>query len=102
LGWIGKRVIHFGRTPLFFYLLHIYLIHLLATIAVVLSGRPWADMIATTTMSPTDSPWLAGYGLSLLPTYLVWIAVVLALYPLCRRYDKYKSSHKEKWWLSYI
>jgi len=28
--------------------------------------------------------------------------VVVALFPLCKRYDHYKQAHKEKWWLSYL
>ena len=43
-----------------------------------------------------------GEGLSLGLTYLVWFLVVLLLYPLCRQYDRYKTAHKEKWWLSYL
>jgi uncharacterized membrane protein len=98
----GKIIITFGRVPLFFYILHLFLIHLLAIIAVVASGRPWTDMIFTSLQNAKDSPWLKGYGYSLAGTYLVWIVVILLLYPLCRRYDRYKSSHKEKWWLSYL
>ena len=40
------------------------------------------------------------YEFSLLVVYLVWIAIVLLLYPLCKWYDKYKNANKEKWWLS--
>lgn len=102
LNWMGKILIPFGRVPLFFYILHLYLIHGLAVIAVIISGRPWTDMVLTGGMNGKDSPWLIGYGFSLGITYLVWILVVLLLYPLCYRYDRYKSSHKEKWWLSYL
>ena len=102
LGWLGKKIIIIGRVPLFFYILHLFLIHLLAVVAVVWSGRPWTDMIVIGNMTAKDSPELAGYGFSLGITYLVWIVVVLALYPICIWYDKYKSSHKEKWWLSYL
>jgi hypothetical protein len=35
-------------------------------------------------------------------SYLVWIGVVLALYPLCLWYDRYKIKHREYWWLSYL
>jgi uncharacterized membrane protein len=102
LGWLGKKIITIGRVPLFFYILHLFLIHLLATGAVVWSGRPWTDMIVIGNANVRDSPWLAGYGFSLGVTYMVWIIVVLILYPICKWYDKYKSNHKEKWWLSYL
>jgi hypothetical protein len=43
-----------------------------------------------------------GEGYSLWVVYGIWLAVVIALYPLCRWYDNYKTKHKEKWWLSYL
>jgi uncharacterized membrane protein len=98
----GQVIIVYGRVPLFFYILHLFLIHLLAIVAVVASGRPWTQMIFTTMQSAKDSPWLTGYGFSLAGTYMVWILVVVLLYPLCKWYDRYKSNHKEKWWLSYL
>jgi len=102
LNRVGKVIITFGRVPLFFYILHLYLIHLLAVGAVVLSGRPWTDMISITNMNAIDSPWLKGYGFSLAGTYMVWVLVIVLLYPLCKWFDKYKMRHKEKWWLSYL
>jgi uncharacterized membrane protein len=101
-GWLGNKLIHFGRVPMFFYLLHLYLIHLLATLAIVISGRPWTDTILKFSANAKDSPWLAGYGFSLIGTYIVWFSIILILYPLCKWYDKYKQDHKEKWWLSYL
>jgi len=93
-------LIRVGRVPMFFYLLHIYLIHLTAMLAAQLSGYQWSDMVLN------DWPWLQpqlkGYGFSLGFTYLVWICIVIVLYPLCRSYDSYKTRHKEKWWLSYL
>ena len=102
LNIFGKIIIVIGRVPLFFYLIHLYLIHLLAIVAVVISGRPWTDMIFITGINAKDAPWLKGFGYSLAGTYLVWIAVILLLYPLCKWYDDYKTNHKEKWWLSYL
>ena len=102
LNRLGKIIIPIGRVPLFFYILHLFLIHGLAVIAVMISGRPWKEMITTTMFNSMDSPWLRGYGFSLAGTYAVWIAVVLILYPLCKWYDQYKTSHKEKWWPSYL
>jgi len=40
-----------------------------------------------------------GYFLGIV--YIIWIAVVTILYPLWKRYDRLKSSHKY-WWLSYL
>lgn len=102
LNRFGKIIIPIGRVPLFFYILHLFLIHGLAVVAVVISGRPWTDMIITSLANSKESPWLQGYGFSLAGTYAAWIVVVLLLYPLCKWYDKYKTSHKEKWWLSYL
>ena len=102
LNIFGKIIIVIGRVPLFFYLLHLYLIHLLAIVAVVISGRPWTDMVFITSINAKDATWLKGFGYSLAGTYLVWIVVVALLYPLCKWYDQYKTNHKEKWWLSYL
>jgi uncharacterized membrane protein len=35
LGKIGNAITHFGRVPMFFYILHIYLIHALAMVAIL-------------------------------------------------------------------
>jgi hypothetical protein len=50
----------------------------------------------------TETPRLKGYGFPLWVVYCVWVGVILLLYPLCKRFDIYKQSHKEKWWLSYL
>jgi uncharacterized membrane protein len=98
---INNVVSVYGRVPLFFYVVHVYFIHLLALFAAnLLPGYNWSDLILEQPLWFTDE--LKGYGFSLGIVYLVWIAVVVALYPLCRWYDRYKQQHKEKWWLSYM
>lgn len=90
----------FGRVPLFYYVLHFYLIHGLAIACYMYStGKSWAEI---------DFHFGQGFGgvlpdggYSLLTTYFVWMGVVLALYPLCRLYNRYKSTHTQ-WWLSYL
>ena len=47
-------------------------------------------------------PVLLDYGYPLAVTYVAWVLVVLALFPLCRWYDRYKRAHRDKWWLSYL
>jgi len=90
----------FGRVPFFYYIIHIYLIHLIAMLFAELSGFGWQLMVLPDWI--LESPGLKGYGFSLGVVYLVWIGVILALYPLCKKFDNYKSKHKEKSWLSYF
>jgi uncharacterized membrane protein len=100
LNRFTARLVVIGRVPMFFYILHIVFIHLLAVFAAVITGYKASDMVLSTWV--TDSPQLRGYGFSLLTVYLLWVAVVIALYPLCKWYDAYKRNHREKQWLSYI
>jgi uncharacterized membrane protein len=93
-------LIIFGRVPFFFYVIHIYLIHLLAFIGIAYAGRAAGELILTTRALMSMS--LADYGYSLWVTYVVWILVVLLLYPLCKRYNDYKANNRAKWWLSYL
>ena len=94
---IATFFIVFGRVPFFFYLLHLYLLHLVAFIATLFSYS-WKE---TTQSLTTMSEFPTGYGFSLMIVYLIWIATILILYPICKWYNNYKSTHKN-WWLSYI
>jgi uncharacterized membrane protein len=88
----------YGRVPFFYYILHIYLIHLLCVAAFFITGH------SANQITDKDSPFLfrpAKFGFSLSVVYLVWIFVVMILYPLCRWYNNYKATHN-KWWLSYL
>lgn len=99
-GKLSQYVIALGRVPMFYYITHLYLIHIIALFAAIATGFNVSDMVFNTWV--TDSPNLKGYGFSLGIVYLVWIGIVLLLYPVCLWYDKYKINHKEKWWLSYL
>lgn len=91
----------FGRTAFFYYILHLYLIHILAAIFFFARGHSFAD--AKNVGAQFPFMYVApgeGYGLPVV--YAVWLGVLVLLYPLCKRYDRYKTAHKEKWWLSYL
>ncbi len=90
----------FGRVPLFYYFLHMLVIHLLAIVGMLIFGGNWKDMIITAEGFMNQN--LSTYGYSLFIVYLVWIGVVLFLYPFCKKYMLYKASNKDKWWLSYL
>ena len=90
----------FGRVPFFFYIIHIYLIHFLALIVAEFTGFGWQKMILPALPFRVEA--LKGFGFNLVGVYLIWIAVIVMLYPLCKNFDQYKQAHKEKWWLSYL
>ncbi|MCW3092687.1 MAG: hypothetical protein JWP81_3756 [Ferruginibacter sp.] len=97
----SKIISVYGRVPMFYYLLHIYLIHLLAMIASEFFTKvDWRNWVLHQPLWFNDS--LKGYGFPLWVVYLVWFTVVVSLYPLCKWYDRYKTNHKEKRWLSYL
>jgi len=90
----------FGRVPFFYYIIHIYLIHLFAAFAAKLTGFGWQALVLPTFITRVEA--LKGYGFTLITVYGVWILVIALLYPVCKKFDHYKQAHKEKWWLSYL
>jgi uncharacterized membrane protein len=98
---ISNIISVYGRVPMFYYLTHIFLVHLFAMLAAeFFTNFSWKAWILKQPLWFAED--LKGYGFSLSVVYLVWIFIVVALYPLCKRYDRYKINHKEKWWLSYL
>jgi uncharacterized membrane protein len=89
----------YGKAPMFFYLIHWYIIHPLLIIILFIQGFSWAEMDFAS--GNFGRPKGVESGLSLWAIYLVWITVVGTLYFACRAYGKYKASHKN-WWLKYI
>lgn len=90
----------FGRAPLFFYVLHCYLLKVLETTALVLSGRPWTDTIKTA--ETWNSGTLPHIDLGLPAVYAAWAFVIAVLYPVCKRYMEYKARNRSVRWLSYL
>lgn len=107
LAWL-ERINHaalrpfdiIGRVPLFYYILHFYLLHLAAlTLYMISSGKGLSEIDFHFTAGFSGLP--PGYGFPLIGAYIAWLSVVLILYPFCNWYNKYKSTHK-MWWLSYL
>jgi uncharacterized membrane protein len=99
-GWMRPALV-FGKVPLFYYLLHIPLIHLLAII--VCYSRygqvHWMFESPDVSRFPITPP--PGWGFSLPIVYLVWAFVVIVLYPLCRWFGALKERRSNAW-LSYF
>jgi uncharacterized membrane protein len=89
----------YGRVPLFYFIIHLFMIHSLMFVMLWLQGIGSADMLfgAFNNGRPkTDC------GVELWAVYLIWLSVVILLYPICRWYGNYKSEHKENKFLKYL
>jgi len=88
----------YGRVPMFYYILHFYIIHILVVIIFYIQGFGNKDIVTP------NVPFLfrpQAFGFNLWGVYAVWAFVVIVLYPLCKKYNAYKSTHQQ-WWLSYL
>lgn len=95
-GKISRIVSVYGKVPLFYFILHFYLIHVLSTIIIKLQGYSWSEISSNQFGRPPGS------GIELPYVYLVWAGLVVSLYPVCAWYGRYKQNHPEKEWLRYL
>jgi len=88
----------FGRVPMFYYVLHLYTIHLLAIVASLAFHQPvlHGSVIADFAQKPP------GYGHSLPFVYAMWILAVAILYLPCRWFMEFRARHRDWAWLSYL
>ena len=93
-----------GRVPLFYYVLHFWVIHAVA------SAMAWfrygADSFAflfhpLPSMGGPRPLFPADFGDPLWVAYTVWIAIVAAMYPLCLWFSRLRARRRE-WWFSYL
>ncbi|HEV3036823.1 MAG TPA: heparan-alpha-glucosaminide N-acetyltransferase domain-containing protein [Candidatus Angelobacter sp.] len=82
IGKVWKSIAIYGQVPMFYYIVHLFLIHLLAVTIAWLFHRPENS-----------------FGLPMV--YCFWLAVVLLLYLPCRWFAGLKRRRKD-WWLSYL
>ena len=98
LNALGRWTLVYGRVPLFYYVLHIFLIHLLAVAAALLFHQS-ADWLLHGAFWTAPNP--PGYGHGLPFVYAMWALVVVALYWPCAWFAALKARRKD-WWLSYL
>jgi hypothetical protein len=84
--------------PLFFYLLHLPIIHGLCVVAAWVQAGAFPAWLF---LNPPLGHMPREYGFSLPLVYAVWLFVVVALYPLCRWYAGVKQRSRSRW-LSYL
>jgi uncharacterized membrane protein len=94
-GRIQDVLLTYGRAPFAFYIVHFYLIHALSVLLGVTEGFQAEQFLTPYRFFPK------GYGVGLGGVYLIWIAVVVLLYPLCRYVTAVKARRRD-WWLSFL
>ena len=83
-GALASFLATFGRVPFFYYVVHIYLIHALA----VATAFAITGALATT----------PEINFSLTGVYIVWLMVVVLVYPICRWFSELKEKSSGWWW----
>jgi uncharacterized membrane protein len=101
LEWIRGHLEVFGRVPLFYFLLHITCIHAIALALSIVSGSDWRWWITSFPAGGVLRGRPPGFGFGLPIIWCVWIAVVVACYPVCKWYAGLKS-RKRSPLLSYL
>ena len=100
-GPVASVLNTFGAVPFFFYVLHIYLVHILAIAANAAAGKPTAGLFNYMLNVFTAPELFRGAGFTLPWVYVAWLVVLALLYPLCRYWQALKARRRD-WWLSYL
>jgi uncharacterized membrane protein len=111
LTWLERRalptthpLVNFGRVPFFYYVVHFWILHALASAlawlrygsaSLAFLFNPLPSMGGPRSLFPED------FGYPLWVTYAVWVFVVVLLYPLCKWFARLKTRRRD-WWLSYL
>ena len=95
---ISKILITYGEVPLFYFIVHLYLIHLLMFVMVYLQGFKSSDLLFGFNLGRPKT----GSGVELWAIYLIWLSIVVLLYPLCQWFGNYKAKHRANKWLRFL
>ena len=87
-GWFSRGLQVYGRVPMFVYLVHLPLAHLLGNAY----ARAVHGQMRVPAGEPVSIPLIIG----------AWLVLVLILYPLSAWWDGIKRRHRDKPWLSYL
>ena len=95
---LSRILLVYGRVPLFYYVLHLYLLHILAILVALAFHQPvlHGSVIADFATKPV------GYGHGLPFIYAAWILVAAILYLPCLWFMEFRSRHRDWAWLSYL
>ncbi|MGA8171983.1 MAG: heparan-alpha-glucosaminide N-acetyltransferase domain-containing protein [Methylocystis sp.] len=83
-GAVSRVLTVFGRTPLFFYVAHLYAMVVVYAALMLASGSPPENL-----------------RVGLAAAYVAWAALVAALFPVCRWFAGVKR-RRPYWWVGYL
>jgi len=89
---LSRMLITFGRVPLFYFLLQMFLAHGLGVLLSYLAGKSTGYLFLNFPASSTEAPPDAGFALWVV--YAAWLGGLVILYPLCRWYGRVKQRHQ--------
>ncbi|GAB3748483.1 DUF1624 domain-containing protein [Spirosoma pomorum] len=89
---VTRWLMVYGEVPLFYYLVHWYLVKGAMIGMMVAQGYSLSDLV----IGPLSFGRPAGVGVTLPIVYLIWLGLIGLLYPLCRWYGQYKASHQNR------
>jgi uncharacterized membrane protein len=95
---LSRILLVYGRVPLFYYVLHLYLIHVIAIVVALISHQP----ILHGHLSVDLAHRPPGYGHSLPFVYAMWILAVAILYLPCSWFMALRARRRDLTWLSYL
>ncbi len=88
MGRAAQMLQTFGRVPMFFYLVHLPMAHLL--------GNGYAWVVYGSSRVPSTEP------LSIATILISWLGLVFLLWPVCVRWDALKRARRDLKWLRYL
>lgn len=96
-GWCHKFLKTIGSVPMFYYIVHLFLLRLLAILILVVFYREKFTQLLNGTLKNV----IGIFEMNMFAVYAMCILCLALLYPLCRWYSKKKSTGKS-WIYSYI
>jgi uncharacterized membrane protein len=96
---LSEILMVYGRVPLFYFVIHLYIIHLLMFGMLFIQGFHGSDLLFGVFNNGRPK---SGSGVELPIIYLIWSSVVLMMYPICKMYGRYKAENRDKQILRFL
>ena len=101
---LSKRnpLLVFGKVPLFFFVVHFFLIHLLTIPIAAVRYGSWTFLLRPMpSLGGRAEDYPSAYGYPLWAVYVVWLVVLALMYPACAYIGRLKAEKRSRW-LAYI